>query len=73
MWSERMIRVISQSTSERNHETRELFKQCKIYLDKGYSLTQSVRLVKEISYTTGFQNRTWYKELRKYAKSQGYV
>jgi len=67
------IKVISQSTSERNNETKELFRQCKIYLDNGYSLTQSVRLVKELNYNTGFQNRRWFKDLKDYAKTEGYV
>lgn len=67
-----MINVISQTTSERNKETQELFEQCKPYLDDGYSLSHALIIVKELTYSTGFQNRAWFKELRQYAKTQGY-
>ena len=66
-----MINVISQSTSERENETHQLFQECKVYMDNSYSLSHAVRIVKDLSYTS-FHNSRWYKDLREYAKSQGY-
>lgn len=65
------ITVISQSTSEREEETRELFEKCKVFLKQGYTLNQSVQKVKGLNYHSLGQ-RAWYKELKEYAKSQGY-
>ena len=65
-----MIKVISQTTAERDQETMELFHECKPYLDNGYSLSHAVMEIKGIKH--GFQGRKWFKELRKYAKKEGY-
>lgn len=65
------IRVIELSTAEREEETRQLFLQCKPYLDKGMSLHKVVKIVKQINHTS-FYNQAWFKELREYAMSHGY-
>lgn len=65
-----MIKVISQSTSEREAETAALFQQCKPYLDQGMGLYTAVK------HATG-RNPTntksgWYRALIDYTISQGY-
>lgn len=66
-----VIKVISQSTAERQAETRELFEQCKPYLDDGYSLAGAVKLVTRVNHQS-FCRRKWYMDLREYAESMGY-
>lgn len=65
------IKVISQTTEERNKETKELFLKCKPYLDKGHSLTKATQIVLGVNHQS-YTQRHWYKELRNYAESQGY-
>ena len=66
------IRVITQTTAERNQETQELFQQCKPYLDEGKGFYESCRIVRNIPSTSCFGNRSWYKRFKSYAISQGY-
>lgn len=67
-----MIRVISQTTAERNQETRELFNEVKPLMDKeDLTLGQAVKRIKQIP-NTNFYNQAWFKELKNYAKTQGY-
>ena len=65
------IKVISQSTGERENETRELFEEIRPLLDKGYSYSRAVRQVKNMKtiYVTHYR---WFKDLIKYGESQGY-
>ena len=65
------INVISQTTEERNAETRKIFQEIKPELDKGIAISVAVRQLKGYNHN-GFQARAWYKELLKYAKEQGY-
>ena len=65
------IKIIEQTTAERNQETQELWKQVEPLLQKGYPLTKAVAIVKNLNHF-GFQNRAWYKEVREIALSKGY-
>lgn len=66
-----MIKVISQTTKERETETWELFEEVKPLLDKGYLLKEAVAEIKDINHFS-FQQRSWYKELRNVAINEGY-
>jgi len=65
------IKVISQTTAERNAETKKLFEECKPYLDDGLSLNQAVQKAKGIEHHA-VSRRAWFRELREYAEEQGY-
>ena len=65
------MKIIELSTAEREQETRELFLQCKPYLDKGYGLYSSIRLATDRVAINS--NSGWYRDLIDYCKSQGYT
>lgn len=65
------INVISQTTAEREQETVDLFNKVKPLLDEGCGLSKAVRQVTDVR-TSHFQSRRWYKDLKNYAKAQGY-
>lgn len=65
------ITVISQSTSEREQETVDLFEKCKPYLDEGVPLIDALQIIKNTTHNQ-FYSQAWYKELKSYAESQGY-
>ena len=64
------IRVISQTTAERQQETRDLFEACRPYLEKGMSLRKAVHQAtdRRVSNT----RNGWFVELKEYAETQGY-
>ena len=66
------ITVISQTTAERREETKQLFEDCKPYLEQGMTLSKAVRIIKGINHHT-FTRQAWYKELQEYAETQGYT
>lgn len=66
------METIEQKTEDIDKETVELFNACKPYLDKGMGFYKSIRIVKNLPETVGFGNRSWYKQFKKYAISQGY-
>ena len=66
-----VIRIISQTTKEREDETIELFNKVKPLLDKGYSYSLAVRSIKNIK-NIHVSNYSWFKDLVKYGTSQGY-
>ena len=65
------IRVISQTTAEREEEMKQLFNDCKPLMDKGDTLGKAVRKVLKLNHNTFYAQR-WFKDLRDYAESQGY-
>lgn len=65
------IKVIEQSTSEREQEIKDIFNEIKPLLDSGVAFTKAVMKYKGYNHY-GFQNLKWYKELRSYAVEQGY-
>ena len=70
-----MITVISQTTQERDEETRRLFESIKPYLDDGYSYTSALKKVGRInSKAKGYYyGQGWFRELKEYGESQGYA
>ena len=64
------IKVISQTTREREEETHQLFLQVKPLLDQGYTLSKAVQKELNINHTAFFNN-AWYKDLRKHCIEQG--
>jgi len=65
-----MITVISQTTKEREEETRQLFLQLKPLLDQGYTLGKAVKQELNIKHGA-FYNQAWYKDLKKECIKQG--
>lgn len=66
------IKVITQNTSERNEETRQLFQDCQPHMDKGMGLAEAVKTVRNLPPNSNIYGLRWFKELRKYAAKQGY-
>lgn len=64
------IKVISQTTREREEETHQLFLQLKPLLDNGYTLSKAVKQELNIKHNS-FYNQTWYKDLKKECIRQG--
>lgn len=65
------IKVIEQTTAEREAEKIQLWEDCQPYLNEGLTLRQSVMQVK------GMRNLptpklAWFRELREYAWDNGY-
>lgn len=67
-----MVKVISQTTAERNRETQELFEKIRPLLDEGYSYRQAVIKVKDISSTSNVVKYAWFRDVVEYGKKQGY-
>ena len=68
-----MIKVIVQSTSDREQETIQLFERIRPYLDMGYTYASSLRLIGRISPKSRVnRNRGWFRDLVDYGESQGY-
>ena len=66
------MKIIERTQKDIENETKELFEQCKPYLDKGYGFYRAVSTVKGLPNTNNFGNQAWYKRFRDYAVSQGY-
>lgn len=67
------MRVIAQTTTERNKETEELFESIKPHLDEGYTYRASLIRVGRITSKTGLNIRHgWVRDLIKYGESVGY-
>jgi len=63
------IRVIQQSTNDRQKETINLFHEIKPYLDEGYSFTRALKICGHTVYN---YKSGWFKHLIDYARTQGY-
>ena len=63
------ITVISQTTEERKEEIKQLYQECKPYLDKGYRLSEAIKIVKKMDYAP--YSQAWYKDLQRYIKEMG--
>ena len=66
------IKVISQSTKEREQEIIDLFNKAKPYLDDGFSYRSALRKVLGKKPTYSFGGASWYKEFVEYADAHGY-
>ena len=65
------IKVISQTTTERNQETRQKWEKIRPLLDQGYSYSRAVRKTHKITHQQ-VAHLSWFKELVKYGETQGY-
>lgn len=66
------IKVISQSTKEREQEIIDLFNKAKPYLDDGFSYRLAIMKALGLKPTCSFSGASWYKEFVKYADAHGY-
>ena len=66
------IKVICQSTKEREQETIDLFNKAKPYLDDGCSYRSALQKVLGKKPNSSFNHFSWYKEFVEYADAHGY-
>ena len=67
------ITVISQTTAERNEETRQLFESIRPLLDEGHTYRSALYEVGKISTPrAGYYAQAWFRELLEYGATQGY-
>lgn len=66
------IKVISQSTKEREQEIIDLFNKAKPYLDDGCSYRLAIIKALGLKPNSNFSNNGWYKEFMEYADAHGY-
>lgn len=64
------MKIIERSTKDCENETKALFEQIKPLLDKNISFYRSVCIVKKVNGVGS--NAAWFRELKDYAKQQGY-
>ena len=67
-----MITVITQTTAERQEETRQLFEQIKPLLDEGYSYHSALKKIGKITSNCRFYQQAWYRDLTEYGGTVGY-
>ena len=68
-----MITVITQTTGERNQETKEVFESIRPYLEQGYTYRDAVKAVGRIGENSNPNIRvSWFKHLIDYGTSRGY-
>ena len=70
-----MIKVIEQSTDERNEETKNLFEQIKPLLDKGHTYMGACVIIGRVPEKNRhrYYNVAWFKELKDYGSKCGYL
>ena len=66
------IKVICQSTKEREQETIDLFNKAKPYLDDGCSYRLALMKTLRLKPNSSFSHFSWYKEFMEYADAHGY-
>ena len=66
------IKVISQSTKEREQETIDLFNKAKPYLDDGFSYRLAIIKALGLNPNHHRSNAKWYKDFIEYADAHGY-
>ena len=66
------IKVICQSTKEREQEIIDLFNKAKPYLDDGFSYRSALIKVLGKEPNSSFSHFSWYKEFMRYADAHGY-
>ena len=66
------IKIISQSTKEREQETIDLFNKAKPYLDEGFSYRSAVIKALGKESNSSFSHFSWYKEFMEYTDAHGY-
>ena len=66
------IKVICQSTKEREQEIIDLFNKAKPYLDDGFSYRLALIKVLGKESNSSFSHFSWYKEFMEYADAHGY-
>ena len=66
------IKVICQSTKEREQEIIDLFNKVKPYLDDGCSYRLALIKVLGKESNSSFSHFSWYKEFMEYADAHGY-
>ncbi len=69
-----MITVITQTTSERNEETRQLFEQIRPYLDDGYGYMSALIKIGRVKQNvrSPIYRHAWFREVVEYGETQGY-
>jgi len=65
-----MNEVISQTTAERNEETKKRFESIKPLLDEGHSYRSALKKITGAK--ANINSLRWFKETVKYGESQGY-
>ena len=66
------IKVISQSTKEREQETIDLFNKAKPYLDDGCSYRSAIIKALGLNLNSRFNTMRWYRDFIEYADAHGY-
>ena len=66
------IKVICQSTKEREQEIIDLFNKAKPYLDDGFSYRSALINALGKEPNCNFSHYSWYKEFMRYADAHGY-
>jgi hypothetical protein len=67
-----LIKIIEQSTTEREKETRKLFQAIKPYLDEGMIYSKAVKKVKGLPSSYPCTNLAWFRDVVEYGESKGY-
>lgn len=67
-----MIKVITQTTAERQEETENLFNQIRPLLDDGYSYTSALKKIGKLKVKNRVYQQAWFRDLKEHGKKMGY-